>query len=124
MMRKDAAKRGQRMSVWSGQEMRRSQPVSRCVRSFLERCAQQGEEPALGLGRVTSSLQKSTEVTATSRVFQSFQKSRVHEGPVGATTEALITEEMLKDTFGNRDNQEEKEEAAEMETDQHSCLKL
>lgn len=28
--------------------------------------------------------------------------------------------DMLKDTFGNRDNREEKEEAAEMETDKNS----
>lgn len=36
-------------------------------------------------------------------------------------TKTGITEEMFKDTFENVDNQEEKEEVAELETDKILC---
>lgn len=104
MIRKDAAKKGQRMSTWSGPKMMGFQVVSNAICQIsLGLCACEDKVSVAG------SLQKSTEVT---RTMQSLTMIPDIQDPKNG-----ITEEVFKDTFENVDNQEEKEEAEEMETD-------
>lgn len=92
MIRKDAAKWGQRMSTWSDPEMMRFQVVSNAIsQSSLGLCAYEDKEPVAG------SLQKSTEVT---RTMQSLTMIPDIQDP----------KKDFKDTFENVDSQEEKEE--------------
>lgn len=94
-----------------------------CIRSSLERGARQGEEPALGLGSEQFSAEKHRR-DGNPQSLPKFPEIQAPRGSLGATTKPVITEEMFKDAFGNRDNQEEKEEAADVETDKNSCLEL